>query len=245
VISDVRTTNVRDTSFTVSWVTDRATSGRVEYGTDPSNLSQTTHDDRGALLADDTHYVTIVELEDETTYYFKVVSAGATQGGYMVTTGPTLGLPSSDLVYGQVFRSDGSDPAAGAIVYLTLSDGDSGGSTGSAAPLSALVDAHSWWNASLGNARVADLSAYFDYSASGDSLLLFAQGARDGTVTQTVDTGEDAPAPFMTLVGGAPPIRPVYLPVVTLDSGGIARGARSSSLGPLRRFLCASGAGGR
>jgi len=46
-ISEVRTTNVRDTSFTVSWVTDQAATGEVHYGTDPANLTQTAYDSRG------------------------------------------------------------------------------------------------------------------------------------------------------------------------------------------------------
>jgi hypothetical protein len=203
-ISDVRITNVRDTSFTVSWVTDGETAGYVNYGTDPGELNQTAHDERGMTTSDDTHYV-IVDSVPGTTYYFEVVSGEATQGGYTVTTGPTLGVPGSDTVYGQVLKADGSTPASGAIVYMTLSDGDGGGSSGSAAPMSALVGASGYWSANLGNARVGGLGAYFGYSGSGDDLSLDAQGAGDGTASQTVDTGNDAPAPAMTLATGPAP----------------------------------------
>ena len=51
------------------------------------------------------------------------------------------------------------------IVYITLFDDDGSGSSGQAAELSSLVDSSGYWYANLGNARTADLSGYFNYSA--------------------------------------------------------------------------------
>ncbi len=203
IISEVRTTNVRDTSLTVSWITNINTEGEVHYGTDPANLDQTAYDDRGAETFDDTHYVTLEGLLPNTTYYFDDVSGSTTDdnGGahYSVTTGPTLGLPASDTIYGQVFQEDETTPAEGTIVYITLMDHDGSGSPDEAAPLSALVDGTGYWNANLGNARLADLSAYFTYSASGDQVKLEAQGAADGTGCLLVDTADDSPAADLIL----------------------------------------------
>ena len=203
VISEVRVTNVRDTAFNVSWVTNQSATGEVHYGTDPDNLDQIAYDDRGAGTRDDTHYVTLLGLTSNTTYYFDVISDGTTDdnGGvhYTVTTGPTLGLPASDTIYGQVFKEDGTTPAEGTIVYITLRDADGSGSSGEAAPLSALVDSNGYWYGNLGNARMTDLSDYFYYSASGDEVELRAQGASDGTASQTVDTANDRLAPDMML----------------------------------------------
>ena len=199
----VRTTNVRDISFTVSWVTNVEADGEVHYGTDPANLNQTAYDDRGTGTSDDTHYVTLQGLTPETTYYFDVVSAPTTDDNhgahYSVTTGPTLGLPPSDTIYGQVFKEDETTLAEGSIVYITLRDTDGSGSLGEAAPLSALVDATGYWNTNLGNARMADLNAYFTYSASGDQVKLEAQGAADGTGCLLVDTANDDPAADLIL----------------------------------------------
>jgi len=107
-ISDVRTTNVRDVSFTVSWITDVDADGEVHYGTDPANLNQIAYDVRGAGTSDDTHYVTLQALVPNTTYYFDLISGGTTDDNdgahYSVATGPTLGLPGSDTIYGQVFK---------------------------------------------------------------------------------------------------------------------------------------------
>ena len=118
---------------------------------------------------------------------------------YSVTTGPTIGLPESDTIYGQVFKSDGTTPAQGTIVYITLKDNNGLGSSGQAAMMSSLVESSGYWFANLGNARQADLSAYFVYSASGDKVMLLAKGAAEGCASQTVNTSADAPAAPMTL----------------------------------------------
>ena len=205
IIYEVQVTNVRDTTFTVSWTTNQAVIGEVHYGTDPANLNQTAYDNRGAGTSDDTHYVTLeqVDLIPETTYYFDVVSDGTTDDNngdhYNVTTGPTLGLPASDVIYGQVFKEDGTTPAEGTIVYIRLLDNDGSGSSGQSAPLSVLVEGSGYWHTNLGNARLADLSGYFEYSASGDSVTLLAEGAAGGCASQTVDTSVDTPAASMTL----------------------------------------------
>ena len=200
----VHTTNVRDISFTVSWLTNVEASGEVRYGTDPASLDQIAYDDRGVDTSDDTHYVTLQGLTPETTYYFDVGSGPTTDDNdgahYTVTTGPTLGLPPSDTIYGQVFKEDGTTPAEGAIVYITLRDADGSGSSDQAATLAALVDSNGYWYTNLGNARTADLTAYFDYSASGDRLGLDAQGAGDGIGYEpAVDTSNDSPAPTIVL----------------------------------------------
>jgi hypothetical protein len=240
-ISDVRTTNVRGSSFTVSWVTDGDVSGKIEYGTTPSSLNQTAHDNRGESVSDDTHYVTVMGLSDEETYYFDVVSGGVRDDNsgahYTVTTGAALALPASDTVYGQVFKEDGSTAAAGTLVYITLIDDDGSGESGEAAPLSALVEDSGWWSTNLGNARLLDLSDYFDYSASGDHLELYAQGAADGTDVLTVDTDSDTPAPDLVLSGPSastptPTPTPTSTPSSTASSTPTATGTSTPTATP-------------
>jgi len=205
IIYEVQVANVRDTSFSVSWTTNQSATGEVHYGTDQANLDQTAYDDRGASTSDDTHHVTLLSLLPNTTYYFDVLSGGTVDDNnghhYSVTTGPTIGLPASDTIYGQVFKSDGTTPAEGIIVYITLKDNNGLGSSGQAAKLSTLVDSSAYWYTNLGNARTADLSAYFEYSASGDKVMLLAQGAAEGCAIRTVDTNADTPAADMILSG--------------------------------------------
>ncbi len=199
---------MRDTSFTVSWLTDLVTTGEIHYGTDPGILNQTAYDERGATVVDDTHYVTLQGLQPNITYYFDVVSGATTDnnGGvhYSLATGPTLTVPAVDTVYGQVFKEDGVPnsfgltPAEGAIVHITLTDDDGSGSPDEAAPLSALVDDTGYWYINLSNARTADLSAYFAY-ADRDWVLLKAQGASDGVGCLAVVTAAGAPVAPLVL----------------------------------------------
>ena len=187
--------------------------GWVNYGTSPA-LGQTAYNDRGAKAIEQSHHVTLQGLSPETTYYFEVVS-GATMDDhkghcYQVTTGPTLDLPASHSIYGRVYESDGVTPAEGAIVYVTLWDVDDVGSPGEAEVMSALVDADGWWQANLGNARLADGTGYFTYSAVSDAVVLMARGAGGGLVSRTVDTGNLEPASQLILARQRRP----YLPLV-------------------------------
>ncbi|MGB0383990.1 MAG: FG-GAP-like repeat-containing protein [Ardenticatenaceae bacterium] len=201
LLSEVRVSNLRDASFTVSWLSEWETMGEVRYGTDPNQLDQSAHDKRGMDTNDDTHYVTINHLLPETTYYFDIVSGTTTDDNdgahYTVTTGPTLNVPGSDTILGQVKQSDGSSPAAGTIVYITLQDADEAGSSGEAALLSALVEENGYWVANLASARLADLSNYFAYSADSDQLNLTAHGSPNQRACQTADTASDSPTPSM------------------------------------------------
>ena len=199
-ISDVHTSNVRDVSFTVSWLTDIVTTGEVRYGTDPNNLNQTATDTRGAATNSQTHYVVLGNLLPNTTYYFDVVSGNTTDNNHQVTTGPTLDVSGSDLIFGKVFKPDGTTYATGTIVYITLQDANNTGSPGSSYLLSALVEDNGFWSTNLGDARLANLSDHFSYSASGDQLLLKADGAADRRHCHTtINTANDDPAPDMVL----------------------------------------------
>ena len=148
------------------------------------------------------------------TYYFEVVSGATVDDSkgscYQATTGPTLELPVSDSIYGRVFESDGITPAEGAIVYVTLRDADGLGSSGEARVMSALVDADGWWQANLGNARLADGTGHFTYSAAGDAVVLVVRGVYGGFVSRTLGTGDLGSA---AQLGLAKQRRP-YLPLV-------------------------------
>ena len=90
-IYKVYVSGVRDTNFTVSWTTDAATDGYVDWGPTTA-LGATTAD---AVTSTRTHHVTIPPEPDKltasTTYYFRVRSGGATDDNmgdlYTVMTG--------------------------------------------------------------------------------------------------------------------------------------------------------------
>lgn len=215
-IYGVRVSNVRDVYATVSWMTEGYTRGEVHYGTTPA-LGQVAYDDRGAAYMGQTHYVGLTGLSPATVYYFDVVSDGVVDdnGGahYQVTTGPTLSPPTSDAVWGLVYREDGTTLATGAIVYIQVRDANGAGSPGESAYLSALVSDTGYWFTNLASARTAGLGTYFAYSSSGDQVVLEAEGGWLGRATLTVDTNADSPAPPLRLV--RPPGGPLFLPLAT------------------------------
>lgn len=198
VISDMRVTNLTDSSATISWLTNVAVEGAVLYGPDADHVHRRAADIRGAGVRDDTHFVTLTGLTPNTTYYFAVLSGAAqadNEGAfYRLRTGPTLSLPVTDTAFGRVLKPNGG-PAAGALIFLTLQDANGQGSSGRSAPLAALTDASGYWSANLGNARVSNLARYFGYSAPGDRLILEVRAASDGSACPpAIDAGAAHPA---------------------------------------------------
>jgi len=189
-IRAIRVANVRDTSFTVSWVTDVASTGSVSWRPGTSTASPTfAVDVRGADTSSTVHQVTVTGLAASTRYLFDVTSGATTEtnGGahFAVTTGPVLSIPAADSVHGTIVRKDGTTPSA-VTIHLTAS-----GSAGTSAPISTLVrtaDAKSWL-LGLGNLRTADASAAFAYT-DATILTVQADGGADGTAVGTVTVAD-------------------------------------------------------
>jgi len=208
----IKETNIRSDRISISWITTAAEVGQINYGTS-SSLGTAAYDDRGETTSSKTHHVSISNLSADTTYYYDIVSGGTTydNGGahYTITTGPELDpSPNSHLANGQVFLSDSSTPAEGAIVYLQLKDVNGQGSSGISQELSTLVNSSGWWSYNLGNTRKEDLSDYFIYSNTGDELLITARISAQESQVQTIEpgdtwydpnTGSGQAAPGMTL----------------------------------------------
>ncbi len=182
VISDVR-----GVQFAVSWTTDSASDGRVDWG--PTNaLSYTTSD---SVSNSTTHYVVIGGLVEYTTYYFQTRSGSLIDNNsgtfYTITTGPDLlRVPTGRPVYGYVYQSNGTTLVPNAVVYLQLQDANSSGSPGNSQWVTARTDATGLWVYSdLGNIRTANTGTFFDFANGGDNLRLKAQGGAFGVAGWT------------------------------------------------------------
>lgn len=194
----VKVTNITESSFTVSWITDRQTSGFVQCGTG-QDISFTALDDRnqlsGSPLNFPTHHVTIKNLKSATNYSFKINSGRKTFDNngqlYQIKTAPAVQgeLPANDIAYGTILRQDGS-PAEGVIVYLSLAN---------AVPLSTLTKASGSWVIPLNVARSADLSSWAVYDREASVEEIFVQGGPLGTATAIAVTKYDSPLPTITL----------------------------------------------
>jgi hypothetical protein len=194
----VRITNVTDTGFSVSWVTDKAVTGLVKYGTVVDELKQAGLDDRDQLSGEagsfSIHHVTVKNLTPSTQYYFSIESGKNSYDNkgkaFEITTGKTLGTPpAADPVYGTILTPSGT-AAEGVVVYVNVAN---------AAPLSALAKTNGNWALSLSTARSSDLGSYLSYDTQATIVNILVQGGSQGTAPAITTTANDNPVPDITL----------------------------------------------
>lgn len=196
---NLKVTNITDNSLTVSWTTQKATSGYVQYGeTGSGNPSLVVSDDRdqekGAIGNYFTHYVTVKGLKESTKYQFRLGSGKTKydqQGQpYEVSTGTILrNPPAADVAYGQVLTGSG-ESAEGAIVYVSLPG---------IVTQSALVKQSGSWVIPLSTARSLDLTNFAAYDLQNTELEIRAEGGSSGVATVITTTASDSPVPQITL----------------------------------------------
>jgi len=196
---NVKITNISDTTFTISFLTDSATPGYVKYGTEANKLQQQTSDDRDQLSGSvgqfTTHHITLRNLTAATPYYVAIGTASReiyTDNGkpYMVTTAPKIGgAPEALTAYGSVVTK-ASTPANDSIVYVSVEG---------ASPLSTLVKSSGSWAIPLSTARTKSLSSYI--STTPDTLVdVFVQGKESANVaTAKVSVAKTQPVATITL----------------------------------------------
>ena len=194
----VKVTNITDSSFTVSWVTDEATVGFLLYGPD-AEPSLTATDDRDQLSGQPssflTHHITVKGLNPATNYLFRINSGSKSFDNngqpYKISTAPTVPgpTPANDVAYGIVVDQSGA-PAEGVIIYLSLAN---------ASPLSALSKASGSWLVPLSLARTTDLANWVAYDLEASTEEVFAQGGVGGTATAVAVTKYDSPLATITL----------------------------------------------
>jgi hypothetical protein len=190
--------NISDTGFTVSWITDQAVSGFIQYAEGSSALDLVLPDERdqqkGTVDKYFTHLVNIRGLKPVTKIKFKIGSGGNIYGNgdntYEVDTGPQLtNTPTADVAYGQVVTGNG-DPAEGALVYLRLPG---------AVVQSSLVKSSGSWVIPLSTTRKEDLGSFIKYDAAKEKLVLEVEDGQLGQARAIVQTGNDSPVPNIVM----------------------------------------------
>lgn len=190
--------NISDTSFTVSWLTKKPTTGSIRmHGALPYSFF---FDERfsgsqknSASTAYTTHAVTIRGLTANTKYTFAIISDGSsfTHNGtpFEIHTGPSLtGIGTGiEPAYGQLFAPSGEGQEGG-IVYLTLENGQT---------LSTLTKASGTWVIPLNLVRTSDLTKYMSSTNRIDTSLIIRTS--DGDATALTDTLNDNPVPAMSV----------------------------------------------
>lgn len=184
VIYKVYVTDVRDSSFTVSWITDVSADGRADWGA-VAPLPNSAVDPVNSSTA---HRVVIPEvgaLAASTEYQAQVHSADVIENNagenYRLITGPTLFPPSpGNTVWGYVYKAGGVTPAADAVVFLRLHDTNESGSANKSQWVTARADAGGVWYYGLNNVRTADAAGYFMFDPGYDELEIIARGGAAG-----------------------------------------------------------------
>lgn len=196
---NIKVTNVTDKSFAISFYTDEATPGFVQYGDSAANTKQQSSDDRdqlsGVVKSYKLHHITVRGLEAGKDYYYKLGTGSNTFDkdgqAYIVKTAikPTVSPISNQTIYGVVNLSAGT-PAEGAIVYLY---NDKMG------VLSTLVKESGSFGLSLSNAFTPDGAAYAQLQET-DPLQIKVQGIEVNLLSTWQGTiAESQPVPDIIL----------------------------------------------
>lgn len=196
---NIRVSNVTDTGFTVSFLTDEATAGFVKYGTEEGDLGSQSSDDRdqlsGSVGSHTLHHITVRGLQPSTTYFYTLGTGTQSEfdnngAPFKMSTAKRAGAPAAaKTVYGTVTSSSGA-PADGSVVYITVEGvGD----------MSSLVKSSGSWAIPLSNARTADGSGYATIEDT-TSLTINVQGPKASDKSQaTVLVSEAQPVAAITL----------------------------------------------
>lgn len=196
----IKITNITDTSFTVSFITDQSITAFLKYGTAAGSTNNQAGDDRdqisGSVQPYNTHHLTVRGLQPNTTYYFILGTGSGTtftnEGDpFTVKTAAQAGTqPAAKTIYGSATTESGT-PADGAIVYVKHSD---------ASELSSLVKSSGSWAIPLSNARTVDGTTYATIGET-DPLIVQVQGPQVAQVGQLTTTVSEA-QPVETIAYG-------------------------------------------
>lgn len=188
---DVRITNITESSFSVSWITDGETSGFVKYGETANSLGKTDLDE---IEGNSTvHYSTIQGLESKTEYFFKINSGARDFDNngiaWQVLTGASLPDPSSRIVSGNVVSASGT-PVANALVHVSV---------GGASPLSTTTSGNGSWLINLDSARDTSLSTYATIDETNSVIEISIQAGALGISTAQIYPQSASSIPTMVL----------------------------------------------
>lgn len=194
---NVVVTNISDSSFTVTYLTDASAIGTINFGKDPDKLDQTALDDRDQLSQTvnnyQAHSITVNSIEPNTIYYFTITSASDIikdkNFPFKIKTGPLINTPPGfqNPMSGKVINPDNSSPSDG-LVYVTI-DG--------AQKLSTILKKDGSYILPLNAVRSQELDKF--YQISNDSLIKITINTSNFSSAITTFKDQLNPVPFVTL----------------------------------------------
>ena len=212
--ANIRVTDIRDVSAVVSWTGTAAEAGTVQYAAAVNGTCATSAygssaiDARGSGTSSSVHYVRLENLAPSTLYCYRPVSGGTIGTAGSFTTGPTVGLGTSDSIYGPL--SFNGAPASDVIIYITLTEA---GLT--SAPFSTIVKPTDggYYILQLQSARSSNNQTAFAYTNAA-TITLSIEGGTQGAGSQSVSLATARSVPFGLSVNVATPT-PTATPTAT------------------------------
>ena len=211
---DVRITNITESSLTVSWTTDKESSGAVSFGKNEV-LGQTALGEIDGQS--DLHSAVISGLDPETNYFIKINSNDAEFDNngvpWQASTGPVLTPTQNSIVISGKVQDPEGNPASGVLVYVAI-----GGGT----PLSTLTSSDGNWVIPISTSRTADLSSLIDIDEENTLAEISVQGGNRGVASAQIFPISAKPAPPITLgqvhdFRNLPPSTPGETPGATIE----------------------------
>jgi hypothetical protein len=189
---NIQQSNISDSSFTVTWSTNKNTEGFIKWGENASNLDKTAT--VSPISPAEIHSISIFGLIPDTTYFFKLNSDGTDFDNdgipWELKTGPKLtDPPNSVVISGNILVQSGS-AASSILVYASVG----GGST-----LSTLTSESGSWVIPISSARNQNLDSYVRIDEASTLVELSVQAGSLGTASAQIYPQSAKPAPEITL----------------------------------------------
>lgn len=185
---NIRVSNISDSSATITWTTDKPTSGFIIWGTSEGSLNRTENED-STTQKYYSHSVNLSGLSASGKYFYKINSEGSTfdNGGipWQFTTGTTLSSnKDSVLLSGSVINASGTAEKR-ALIYA-----DIGGYL-----LSTLTSDTGNFVFQIASARTADLSNYVQIDPAQTLIQISVQAPPDGVASAQIFPQSANPVP--------------------------------------------------
>jgi len=185
---DVRISNITDSSFTVTWTTDKETTGFVKWGKTGTVLDKVENDtvsEKGYI-----HSSTIRSLSPKTEYFFKINSNSNdydNQGSaWRVSTGIQLSEPKENIIIsGSVIKQDGT-PAENSLIYFSV---------GGSSLLSTIVSKTGNWLISISLARNKNLDSFISINQASTLIEISVNAGLNKVASAQIYPQSAKPAP--------------------------------------------------
>lgn len=187
---NVRISNITDSSFSVSWTTDKKTAGFIKYA--EKNAIKKVKEDE--IKEDsETHFVKIDQLKQETTYQFSIVSDSTEYdnggGQWQTATALTTTKPPEPNIVSGVVKNEIGLPVENALVYVVF---------GNSTMLSTYTSGAGSWIINLSLLRDSNLLNL--PNLTGASVIeISVQAGSAGVATAQVPVNLAKPTPDITL----------------------------------------------